>query len=156
MVREVRVENGQFIIAAAPPVKRSIRSPSRLPTLPKRAERGGVTGVVAPVKRMARRLLHSPPAGGLAPGREPEDGIMADKSKIREHMDVFGSDGQRVGTVDRVENESIKLTKQGSQDGQHHWLPMHCVASVDQAVRLNTTSQDAIREWSHSAPAGGI
>jgi hypothetical protein len=120
--------------------------------------RGGVTTgadlEAARPGRMARRLLHDPPAGGRAPDRQPEGDSMADKSKIREHMDVFGSDGQRVGTVDRVENETLKLTKQGSQDGRHHWLPMDCVASVDQAVRLNKSSQDAMREWSDSAPTG--
>ena len=36
---------------------------------------------------------------------------MADTAKIREHMEVLGSDGQHVGTVDKVEGQRIKLTK---------------------------------------------
>ena len=30
---------------------------------------------------------------------------------IREHMDVIGSDGTKVGTVDHVQGSEIKLTK---------------------------------------------
>ena len=35
-----------------------------------------------------------------------------DSSKIKEHMEVLGSDGQHVGTVDHLEGQNkIKLTK---------------------------------------------
>ena len=30
---------------------------------------------------------------------------------IREHMEIIGADGVRVGTVDKVEGDRIKLTK---------------------------------------------
>ena len=36
---------------------------------------------------------------------------MADATAIREHMEIIGADGGHVGTVDKVEGESIKLTK---------------------------------------------
>ena len=34
---------------------------------------------------------------------------MADTSKIKEHAEVIGADGVKVGTVDRVEGDRIKL-----------------------------------------------
>ena len=40
-------------------------------------------------------------------------------SKIKEHMEVIGADGVHLGTVDRVENGRIKLTKAGSGEGRH-------------------------------------
>jgi len=35
---------------------------------------------------------------------------MFDGSLIRQHMEVVGSDGRHVGTVDRIEGRRIKLT----------------------------------------------
>lgn len=68
-------------------------------------------------------------------------------SQIREHMEVVGSDGEHVGTVDRLEGDRIKLTKRDDPDrsGQHHhYLPIGSVASVagDQ-VRLNMSGRQA-------------
>ena len=70
---------------------------------------------------------------------------MANASQIREHMDVVGSDGQHVGTVDRVEGDRIKLTKDDPQSqGQHHYIPLSSVASVeDDEVQLNMSAQEA-------------
>lgn len=69
--------------------------------------------------------------------------------KIREHMEVLGSDGQHVGTVDRVEGQNqIKLTKSDTEsDGMHHFIPMDWVDHVDAHVHLNKSSHDAKREW---------
>lgn len=72
---------------------------------------------------------------------------------IREHMDVIGSCGNRLGEVDRVEGDSIKLTKDSSPDGQHHYIPSEWVESTDDAVHLNKDCGEARREW-QSAPAG--
>ncbi len=47
---------------------------------------------------------------------------------IREHMDVIGACGIRLGRVDRVEGNSIKLTKDSGNDGQHHYIPTDWVA----------------------------
>lgn len=70
---------------------------------------------------------------------------MANAAQIREHMEVVGSDGQHVGTVDRIEGDRIKLTKDDPHaQGQHHYLPLDAVASVEQnAVRLNLTAEQA-------------
>ena len=70
---------------------------------------------------------------------------MANASQIREHMEVVGSDGQHVGTVDKIEGDRIKLTKNDPQaQGQHRYIPLDTVASVEQnAVRLNLTAEQA-------------
>lgn len=70
-------------------------------------------------------------------------------SQIREDMKVMGSDGQHVGTVDKVEGNNIKLTKNDpNAQGQHHFISMDLVDSVDQnGIRLNVSSQDAMSQW---------
>ena len=55
---------------------------------------------------------------------------MFDKWRIKEHMEVMGSDGQHLGTVDEVDGDVIKLTKGDSADGQHHTV------SADQIDRV--------------------
>ncbi len=71
---------------------------------------------------------------------------MSTTSNIREHMNVVGSDGQQVGTVDHVEGDRIKLTRSGSPDGQHHYLPTSAVASVENdRVVLGVSSEEAGR-----------
>jgi hypothetical protein len=40
-----------------------------------------------------------------------EKGADMNAQNIREHMDVNGAYGNKLGTVDRVEGNSIKLTK---------------------------------------------
>lgn len=73
---------------------------------------------------------------------------MVNTSNIREHMEVFGSCGNRLGTVDHVQGNSIKLTKNDPQaGGQHHFIPVDWVQSVDSAVRLNKDCGQAKREW---------
>lgn len=70
---------------------------------------------------------------------------MRNASQIREHMEVVGSDGQRVGTVDKVEGDRIKLTKNDPEaQGQHRYIPLDAVESVEQnAVRLNMSADEA-------------
>jgi len=85
---------------------------------------------------------------------------MANASQIREHMEVIGSDGQHVGTVDKVEGDRIKLTKNDPEaQGQHRYIPLDAVASVEQnAVELNLTADEArqqARGDSSMGQAGG-
>ena len=68
---------------------------------------------------------------------------------IKEHMEVIGADGVHVGTVDRVENGRIKLTKadsgEGSHKGHHHFIDMGLVAEVEgQKVRLSANAAVAV------------
>lgn len=68
---------------------------------------------------------------------------MADLSQVREHMEVVGSDGEHVGTVDEVEGNRIKLTKSDPQsDGDHHYISADDVESVDDQVRLNGAAEN--------------
>lgn len=76
---------------------------------------------------------------------------MTDISQIREHMEVVGSDGQHVGTVDSVENGNIKLTKGDSEENLHHLIPIDWVDSVEQdEIRLDRISGDVEAEWSET------
>jgi len=67
--------------------------------------------------------------------------------QVKEHMDVIASCGTKIGVVDRVENDAIKLTKNDSPDGQHHCIPNSWVDHVDNSVHLNKNSEDAKRNW---------
>ena len=61
---------------------------------------------------------------------------MIDRSLIREHMDVIAADGSRVGAVDAIETDRIKLTRKDSPDGQHHYVDLDDVERVDKHVHL--------------------
>ena len=78
-------------------------------------------------------------------------GSSAESNGIKEHMDVIGSCGNKVGVVDHVEGRTIKLTRSDSPDGQHHFIPMDWVARVDSHVHLNRDCGAAKREWHTSA-----
>jgi hypothetical protein len=68
--------------------------------------------------------------------------------QIREHMPVVCSDGGQFATVDRVEGNSIKLTR--DDKGQHHWIPMSWVTRVDDHVHVDRPGDQAMRDWSTS------
>ncbi len=78
---------------------------------------------------------------------------MTDTSKIQEHMEVRGSDGQHVGTVDHLEGtDRIKLTKSdAAAGGQHHLIPVAWIDHVDAHVHLNVSSADAKQRWEQAA-----
>ena len=71
---------------------------------------------------------------------------MADLSQIQPHMEIYGADGARLGTVDSVEGDRIKLTKadSGSHRHHHHYISGGLVAAVeDGAVRLSANADNA-------------
>ena len=61
---------------------------------------------------------------------------MADASSIQKHMEVRDSDGAHVGTVDGVDGDRIKLTRNDSPDGEHHYVDIGSVERVDAHVHL--------------------
>lgn len=68
--------------------------------------------------------------------------------KVEEHMDVVGSDGEHVGTVDKVRGDRILLTKNDKDaGGQHHSIPSSWLQSVDGKVTLAKTAQEAKAQW---------
>ena len=66
---------------------------------------------------------------------------------IQEHMKVIGADGAPLGTVDRVEENRIKLTRHDSGVGHeehHHYIPRGLVAGVEgDTVRLSANADVA-------------
>ena len=82
-------------------------------------------------------------------------------SRIREHMEVIGADGVHVGTVDRVQDGRIKLTKadagMGQHKGHHHFIDISLVAGVEgQKVQLSVNAAAAVtmeKEETESSPS---
>ncbi|WP_237477294.1 DUF2382 domain-containing protein [Lichenibacterium dinghuense] len=69
-------------------------------------------------------------------------------SEIRDGLDVVGSDGAHVGTVDHLDGERIKLRKSDpASGGAHHWLTQDIVASVAGRVVLAVTAAEARARW---------
>lgn len=71
-----------------------------------------------------------------------------DSKQIREHMEIVGSDGQHVGTVDEINGNRIKLTKNDSAaGGRHHFISIDSVDSVKDKIVLNQTAAQIRRQW---------
>lgn len=69
-------------------------------------------------------------------------------SKVEEHMEVAGSDGSHVGTVDKVRGDRIVLTKNDADaGGRHHSIPSSWITSVDSKVTLLKTADEAKKHW---------
>ena len=63
---------------------------------------------------------------------------------IKEHMEVIGSDGVHVGTVDHMEGaDQVKLTKTDEDAGdEHHFIPL---AGSITSIRRSTSTGRALR-----------
>ena len=73
---------------------------------------------------------------------------MMGNTKINEHMEVISSCGCHVGQVDRVEGDSIKLSKNDpAAGGKHHFIPADWVDRVDQHVHLKKNSDEVFSGW---------
>ena len=74
---------------------------------------------------------------------------MIEADRIREHMEVVGSDGKHVGKVDHVLGSEIELAKLDLGAGlKHHLIPISWVEDVaDDKVRLSKTCDAAKAEW---------
>ena len=74
---------------------------------------------------------------------------MIEATRIREHMEVVGSDGKHVGKVDHVLGGEIELAKLDFGAGlKHHLIPISWVEDIaDDKVRLSKTSDAAKAEW---------
>ena len=76
---------------------------------------------------------------------------------IREHMEVIGADGVHIGTVDRVEENRIKLIRADSGIGHeehHHFIPRGLVAEVEgDQVRL-TARGDVVADLFEQEESG--
>jgi len=82
---------------------------------------------------------------------------MVDLAQIKEHMEVVGSDGEHVGTVDHIEGDTrIKLTKSDpTSGGEHHYLPASLITSVEgDRLRLSCPAAEARADRDKEIPAG--
>ena len=69
---------------------------------------------------------------------------MVNAAQIREQMQVKGSDGKHVGTVDGLEGERIRLASGGIM----HTIELDAVDEVEGGVvKLKQTAQEATKPW---------
>ena len=68
--------------------------------------------------------------------------------RVTEHMDVIGSDGAHVGTVDKIRGDRIVLTRNDADaGGRHHSIPSRWIKSVDDKVIIAKTADEAHAHW---------
>jgi len=74
---------------------------------------------------------------------------MIEVARIREHMEVVGSDGGHVGKVDHVLGSEIELAKFDLGAGlKHHLIPISWIEEIaDDKLRLDRTRDDAKAQW---------
>lgn len=77
---------------------------------------------------------------------------------VREHMQVIDAEGVRLGKVDKVEGDRIKLTRdssgQGSHEGHHHFIPAGLIAEVEGEIVRLSARLDAIESIFESEEGG--
>lgn len=77
---------------------------------------------------------------------------MVDASQIKPDMPVVCSKDGQFAVVDHMEGKAaIKLRKDAS--GQHHYIPLSWVKTVDTKVHIDRPGDQAMREWSTNRPA---
>lgn len=85
----------------------------------------------------------------------PQEGSNAGVTGIKEHMTVIACCGKQVGVVDHVEGRAIKLTKNNSPDGKHHFIPVDWIERVDSHVHLKKNSVETEQGWKSDAASCG-
>jgi hypothetical protein len=80
---------------------------------------------------------------------------MTDKSLIKEHAEIVGSCGNHVGTVDHLDGDFIKLTRDDSADDRHHYLPVSAVADVQDGKITTVVNRTATLSLLQDAPEPG-
>jgi hypothetical protein len=76
---------------------------------------------------------------------------MFNLNEIKPHMPVLCSEGGQFAVVDHLEGkDAIKLTK--DRNGEHHYIPLSWVRSVDTQVHVDRPGDQAMKEWSTSPP----
>lgn len=69
-------------------------------------------------------------------------------AQASEHMEVVGSDGERVGKIDRVVGDRIILTKTDSPDGRLHSIPCSMIDRIEgDRLMLECKADEAQRQW---------
>ncbi len=77
--------------------------------------------------------------------------------RVTEHMEVLGSDGSHVGTVDKVRGDRIILTKTDTDaEGRHHSIPSRWIQTVDDKLHLRKTADEAKNHWRDEEQSGAM
>ncbi|MBA3577541.1 MAG: DUF2171 domain-containing protein [Sphingomonas sp.] len=92
--------------------------------------------------------------GSWRQNRQQKRGMV---DKIREHMDVVGSDGESIGKVDKVRGDRIILTKSNSDDNRHHALSCMMIDTIEgDQVRLDIPAAEAKSRWEEIGDDRGL
>jgi hypothetical protein len=74
---------------------------------------------------------------------------MINANLIKPNIPVVCSDNRQFAVVDHMEGpDTIKLNKDAK--GQHHYIPLSWVRSVDTKVHIDRSGDQAMREWKNS------
>ncbi len=80
--------------------------------------------------------------------REQRQGQRSSLTRVKEHMEVVGSDAKHIGTVDKVRGDRILLTKNDKDaDGRHHSFPSSWITDVGDKVKVSRSAEDAKQHW---------
>jgi hypothetical protein len=76
--------------------------------------------------------------------------------RVEEHQEVVGSDGEHIGTVDKVRGDRILLTRSdAAAGGHHHSIPCTWITSVEDKVVVNKTAEQARQHWRDEERSAG-
>jgi hypothetical protein len=78
-----------------------------------------------------------------------EDQEMINHSQIKPDAPVVCSRDGQFATVDHMEGPDVIKLKR-DKNGQHHYIPLSWVSSVDDKVHVDRPGDQAMREWSTS------
>ena len=70
---------------------------------------------------------------------------MINPSQIQKHMDVVSSRNEPLGSVDHIQGSSVKLVRDVL--GQHHFVPIAWIASIDNKIHLTRSAEEVERLW---------
>ena len=74
-------------------------------------------------------------------------GAMISATQIKPNTPVVCSNNRQFAVVDHVEGtDAIKLKK--DESGEHHYIPLSWVTSVDEAVHVDRPGPQAKQQWS--------
>jgi hypothetical protein len=114
---------------------------------------GYLLGVITRAVWASHRVLNANAPRKLASVGDQHHFSMFKSLDVQGHMEVVGSDGMHVGTVDHKESaELITLTKDDpNAGGRPHLISIKWVDYVDAKVHLNKPSKKAMMEWQVAA-----
>ena len=70
------------------------------------------------------------------------DFVQFDRSSIKPNDKIFAK-GVRVGSVDAIEGDYLKLNRKDADDRQHHWIPLSWVEKVaDSKIYLDHSASE--------------